>query len=297
MQKAVLTLVTICLSAFSFGQVAENEKLIELGKAYKNFMFVNEPPKNLSNNLQANLPQELQFAANFIIQTISTGNDLLNNKYLTLPDNSTLKSIYIINAINYNLRQETPIDNVKLIDSLKAFNIPRNELIDNYYSLLFISVGNKNKPFNYSKVDFALNQYNLVNDTERGIFVLECMSNCGSQIWGYMNIVKPPNTKKAFDYIKKFPKFNGMQYYQYTDFNFPDFEMVITTDEGKQSYKSFYIDKFYEVLLSHLICLNEEKVKEKEINDFLLGSILKEKHLYKYSKNKETLESLFKEVK
>ncbi len=297
MNKAVLTVVVICLWTSSFGQVIENEKLIELGKAYKNFMFTNEPPKNEIKNLQTNLPQDLQLAANFISQTISTGNDLLDTKYLTLPDNSTLKFIYIIHAINYNIRQETPIDNVKLIDSLKALNVPKNELIDDYYSILFTSVGNKNKPFNYSKVNFDLNQYNLVNDTEKGIFVLECMSYCGSEIWGYMNIVKPPNTKKAFDYIKKFPRFNGMKYYQYTDFNFPDFEMIIIVDEGKQSYKNYYIDKFYDLLISHLLCLNDEKAKEKEVNDLLLGSILKEKHLYKYSKNRETLENLFKEVK
>jgi hypothetical protein len=297
MNKAVLILAVICSWATGYGQATENEKLIELGKAYKNFMFANEPPKSLEKNLQTNLPQNLQLAANFILQTISTGNDLLDNKYLALPDNSTLKFIYIIHSINYNARKESPVDNIKLIDSLKAVVIPRNELIDDYYSILFASIGNKNKPFDLSKTDFDLTQYNLADDTEKGIFFLECISSCGSQVWGYMNIVKPPNTKKSLDLIKKFPKFNGMKYYQYTDFNFPDFEMIITTDEGRQSYKSFYLDKFYETLLSHLISLNREKAKEKEINDLLLGSILKEKYLYKYSKNKETLESLFKEVK
>lgn len=39
MKKITLTLLGICLAAFSIGQTRENEKLIELGKAYKNYMF------------------------------------------------------------------------------------------------------------------------------------------------------------------------------------------------------------------------------------------------------------------
>jgi hypothetical protein len=123
------------------------------------------------------------------------------------------------------------------------------------------------------------------------------MSFCGSTIWGYMNVVKPPNTKKALDYIKMFPKINGRPYYQYNDFYFTDFNMILVEDIGMQSYKSYYLDKFYETLLSHLICLNKEAGSEKEKEDLLLGSILKERGLYKYTKYKETLEDIFKEQK
>ncbi|MCW3085130.1 MAG: hypothetical protein JWP12_2496 [Bacteroidetes bacterium] len=295
MKKITFTLLAICFAAFSFSQT-ENDKLIELGKAYKTFMFTNEPPKGFVKDLQANVAENLNPATGFIVQTISTDNDILKQPYLALPDQQTLKFIYIIHAININIREEKQLDNNKLIDSLKAADIPKNELVDNYYNLLFTAVGNKIKPFNLSKIDFKLNEYNLTNDTEKGIFFLQCMEYCGSEIWGYMNIVRPPNTGKALDYIKKFPMFNGLKYYQFDDLNFPDFEMVIA-DKGKLSYKSYYINKYYDVLLSHMICLNQEGAKEKEIQNLLLGSILKESNLYKYSKNKEKLEKLFKEQK
>lgn len=297
MNKITLILLGICLATFSFGQTTENDKLIELGKAYKDFMFRNEPPKDFIKNLQTNSPGNLKSATSFIVQTITTDNDLLKQKYISLPDNQTLKLIYIIRSINHNIRQENQVDNNKLIDSLKTADIPKNELVDGYYSMLFSSVGNKIKPFNFSKIDFKLNNCNLTNDTEKGIFFLQCIRYCGSEIWGYMNVVKPANTKKAFDYIKKFPKFNGLKYYQFTDLNFPDFEMNIVEDEGLQSYKKYYIDKYYETLLSHLICLNKEGGSEKEKNDLLLGSILKDRNLYKYTKYKETLEDIFKEQK
>ena len=73
---------------------------------------------------------------------------------------------------------------------------------DGYYSMLFASVGNKVNPFNFSKIDFKLNDYNLANDTEKGIFFLECMDYCGKTIWGYMNVVKPPNTKRPLTSLK-----------------------------------------------------------------------------------------------
>jgi hypothetical protein len=297
MKKIIGVLVGLCITVFCFGQASESKKIIELGKAYKDFMFVNDPPKDFVKNLQADVPADLKLAVNFISQTIVKDNDLLKQQYLTLPDSQSLKYIFIVCAVSENMRRENHGDNNKLVDSLIAANIPRNEMVDRYYYTLFTAVGNKNKPFDYSKVDFKLKDYKLANETESGIFFLECMSGCGSEIWGYMNIVRPPNTSKAYDLIKKYPKFNGLKYFQFTDLNFPDFIMVIDEKKGPESYKSYYIDKYYDILLSHLLCLNKEGAKEKDVNELLLGSVLKDETLYKYTKNKELLEKIFKQQK
>lgn len=297
MKKTTLTLLATCLTLLTFGQVTENQKLIELGKAYKDFMFRNEPTKDILKDLTADVPTNLRTTTYFIVQTITTKNKLLTKTYLSRLDDQVLKQIYIIRAINLNLRNENQIDNNKLIDSLSNTDIPNYELVDNYYGMLFTAVGNKNQPFNLSKTNFIMKDYNFKDDTEKGIMFLRCIDLCGKTIWGFMNVVKPPNTSKAFDNIKKFPKFNGQAYYQYADLYFTDFEMNIVKDKGIQSYKSYYLDKYYEALLSHLICLNKEGGPEKEKNDLLLGSILKERNLYKYTKHKETLEDIFKEHK
>lgn len=290
-------LLCVFLTGISFGQTNNNEKLIELAKIYKDFMFRNEPTKDILKDLKTNVPENIKAANDFIVQTITTKNKLLSQPFISRPDNITLKQIYIIRAINLNFRGENQIDNNKLVDSLITKNIPVHELVDNYYGMLFTAVGNKNQPFDFSKVDFKIKDYNLKDDTEKGILFLRCMSLCGTSIWGYINVAKPVNTQKAFDYIKKFPKFNGRSYYQYTDFYFTDFEMNIIKDKGKQSYKSYYLDKYYETLLYHLLCLNKENGTEEEKNDLLLGSILKERNLYKYTKNKDLLEEIFKEQK
>lgn len=297
MKKTTLTLLVFFLTFMTFGQITESQKMIELAKVYKDFMFRNEPTKEILKEIKLDVPDNLKATTEFIIQTITTKNKLLTKLYLSRPDDKILKQIYIIRAININFRNENQVENNKLIDSLSKKNIPTYELVDNYYGMVFTSVGNKNQPFDLSKTDFKTKDYNFKDDTEKGIMFLRCMDYCGKTIWGFMNIVKPANTSKAYDNIKKFPKFNGQTYYQYTDFYFTDFEMNITKDNGIQSYKSYYLDKFYETLLSHLICLNNEGGSDKEKNDLLLGSILKERNLYKYTRYKETLEEIFKEQK
>lgn len=233
--KKILTLIITVIAIQSHGQ--ENQKLIDLGKAYKNYMFMSDIPKEAMNKLKGNTPAELQQTSSFIIETLMPKNNLLKTEFLKLPDNKTLKQVYIVRAVNTNVRDENQMDNNKLIDSLKAKEIPRNELIDTYYEILFTGVGNKNKPFDLKKVNLEPDNYNLANETEKGIFFLECMSLCGSTIWGYINVPKPPNFKEAFNMIEKFPKVNGLNYYEYTDLNFPDFEMVIDAEKGKESYK------------------------------------------------------------
>ncbi|MCL9805564.1 hypothetical protein NAT51_08520 [Flavobacterium amniphilum] len=294
MKKNVLTLLGVLLTGISFAQSNYNDQLVKLGKSYKNFMFQNEPTKDIIKDLKTNVPDNLITANSFIIETITSKNKLTTQPFIARPDDTTLKQIYIIRQIDLNLREENQMDNTVLIDSLTKKDIPVNELVDNYYGILFTAIGNKNQPFNFSKADFKINEYGLKNDTEKGIFFLNCMDLCGTNIWGFMNVVKPANTNLALSYIKKYPKFNGLPYYQYADFQFPDFEMIIEKDKGMQSYKSYYLNKYYETLLYHLICLNKEGGTEKEINNLLLGSILKESNLYKYTEHKEVLESIFK---
>ena len=293
MKKIAFIILGFCLSVSSFGQTEYNKKLIELGKAYKDFILSNEATKDDYTYFKSNVPENLKVATEFIIESITKNNKLLTLKFLSRPDDITLKQLYIIRNINYNLREENSIDNNKLIDSLTTEDIPIYELIDCYYGMLIIAVGNKNQPFDLSKINFKLNDYNLKDDTEKGIFFLRVMRLCGTTIWGYINVAKPMNTKKAYEYIQKFPKFNGRPYYQYSDFYFPDFEMIISKDKGIQSYKSYYLDKYFETLLTHLLCLNKENGSEKEKNDLLLGSILKNENLYKYTEYKDVLEDIF----
>ena len=297
MKKGFL-LALITLTSFTGIRANDlNNDLVELAKIYRSFMFRNSPNENTFEQLDKIESNELMATTKFIKETISTNNKLTTEEFLKLPDESTMKFIYIVRRVNWNIREENPKDNNNLISELSEKSIPRYELIDSYYDMLFSGVGNKNRPFDLSSVNFKMSDYELQNDTEKGIFFLKAMDLCGTSIWGYMNIVKPPNYKKAMEYIEKFPQFNGQPYYQYLDFGFDDYEMKIEKDKGKESYKGYYINKYYDTLLSHLACLSRKKKQKEARMDLLLGSILKEGNYYKYSKKKETLDSLFSTIK
>lgn len=101
-------------------------------------------------------------------------------------------------------------------------------------------------------------------------FYLSCMQVWDSQIFGYMNIL---NTEKALSYIGKFPKLNNLSCFKFSDLNFECFGIQVFNDKGIESYKSHFINDFYNTLLSHLLCLSSEESGEEEIRDLLLGSI------------------------
>ena len=294
--KKILVFSFLCSLALTFhGQ--DRQQTLFLAKTYSNFMFRNQPTKEVFKELKSSRNPDNQATVDFITQTITTRNKILSTKYLKRPDDRTLKQVYIVRAVSMNLGEKNPVDNNRLIDSLTKADVPVYELVDNYYEMVFMAVGNKNQPFNLSKVNFRLNDYQLRDNTERGIFFLKCMRLCGTTIWGYINIAKPMNTAKAYENIKKFPKFDGRPYYQYDDFSFDDFEMVIIKDNGKESYKGYYLNKYYETLLYHLLCLRKEGASQKEIDDLMLGSILRKRSLYSYTKYQETLEDMFKELR
>lgn len=274
-----------------------NNGLVELGKAYRQFMFRNNPPEEFLKTLDKYDSTELKYTAKFIKEAIKENNNLLQKDFLNRPSDSDLKLLFIVAQINYNIRKDNPKDNNEIINEFLNKNILTEELIDNYYSMLIVCYGNKVRPFDMSAVNFDLNSFGLKNDTEKGIFFLEVMRLCGSQIWGYINIPKPPKYNLALEYISKFPKFNYMPYYQFLDLNFPDFKINIESEDKAQSYKEYYIDKYYETLLNNLMCLKETNQSEEKINNLLLGSLLKEEAFYKYSKNEKQLKKLFKKIK
>jgi len=293
MKKGILLALITLISFTGIKANDLNNDLVELSKIYRNFMFRNSPNESTFEQLKEIKSSELAVSTKFIKETISNNNKLTTEEFLKIPDEQSMKFIYIIRRINWNIREENPKDNNELILELSDKSIPRYELIDSYYDMLFSGIGNKNRPFDLSAVNFKMSKYDLKDDTEKGIFFLKAMDLCGTSIWGYMNVVKPPNYKKAMEYIEKYPKFNGQPYYQYLDFGFTDFNMKIVKDKGEESYKSYYINKYYDTLLSHLACLSQKKKQKEARTNLLLGSILKEENYYKYSKQKTVLDSLF----
>ena len=297
MNKKITILLLLAFSIQSAFANDLDKGIIKLGKIYRNFVFRNNPTDLTFKKLAEINSSELLTTKNFIKECISPNNELTSEKFLKIPDEQTLLNLYLIMKVNANVREKEPKDNTELLSEWREKNIQRYELVENYYSMVFSGIGNKNQPFDLSSVDFVIENYNLKDETEKGIFFLTAMNLCYYQIWGYMNVVKPPNYKKALSSIKKYPKFNGQEYYKYKYFGFPDFEMQIEKDKGKESYKNYFINRFYKTLIYHHQCLNQKRRTRKDAENLALSSILKEKNYYEYSKNQDYLNGLFRTMK
>ncbi len=286
--------IGLLLSATVSSQGTLNKNhIIELGKHYSSFMFGNDASKELTAQLGKDYNENLMNALLFVKEVTKTNNKILSDKFLKLPDTTTLRVIYMIDALHQNPHLNQPIDPSKLIDSLFNATIPFNFLVDQYYQTIFTSNSNKNQPFDMSNVNFKMSEYGL-SEEQKAFFYLRCMDICGSQIYGYMNIVNPPNTKKALDYINKFPTFDGLAYYQYTNLNFDDFQMEILNNKGLQSYKKHFINNLFKTMFNHAVCLKKEK-DQQAVQDFLINSILKDETLWKLTEFEEILKSIYQE--
>lgn len=297
MNKKLIFLLFLVVSIEStFANDLDNE-IIELGKIYRDFVFRNNPTDLTLKQINGINSPELLTTRNFVKECITPNNSLTSEKFIKIPDEQTLLNLYLIMKVNANVREKEPKDNIELLREWRDKNVQRYELVENYYSMVFTGIGNKNQPFDLSNVDFIIDNYELKDETEKGIFFLTAMDLCYLQIWGYMNVVKPPNYKKALASIEKYPTFNGQEYYKYKYLGFPDFEMQIEKDKGKESYKNYYINRFYNTLIYHHQCLNQKRKTRKDAENLALSSILKEKNYYEYSKNQDYLNGLFRTMK
>ena len=295
MKRIFLTLLSVQLTVLAVAQPS-NEELISIAKIYRSNHFSNTPAASVFDKLKSMESEDLKTSTRFISELIKSNNSIATKEYLTKPDRSTLENLFIIRSINWNLANEDPIDNDKLIDSLRNSNTDYLELLACYYDMIFVSVGNKNRPLNMSQVSINLDEYNLENDTEKGILFLVSMNTFGTYIWGYMNIVNPPNYKEAMKVINSYPLYNNEPYYQYQYLNFPDFNLTIDIREPKKSFKEYYINKYLNTLLYHSLCLSQKKKYQEEKQKVMLGSIMSNESYYKYSQNREIFESIFKRV-
>lgn len=288
--KKIFYLITILLPVSLTAQTVSKEKLIDMAGGYQKSWDAKDRAGNYEETVLKNLPPELLVTGKFCHEMLKPKCNLLTTEFLTLPDDNSLNYLWMIYEIYGKGENLSEMNTVA--DSLLNNPLSRQELVENYYSILFGKMINGSK-FDMSKINFQLDDYKFKEESDKATFFLVCMNYCGKYIWGYINIAIPMNTKEAIKYINKYPKFNGKKYYYYTALSFPDFNFQLETDKPKVSFKSYYIHKYIEVLLSHALCLRENGAKQSEIDDIFDNSSMKDESLYEYTDYKETLESIY----
>jgi hypothetical protein len=121
MKKLIPTLLLLLSTTLIMGQSENkelNHELVTLARVYRNFHFTTAPSADAISQLSTIQSAALWRSAQFISECIKTNNQLATKPYLTKPDSATLKYLFIIREVNWNLHEAEPKDNIGLVDSL-----------------------------------------------------------------------------------------------------------------------------------------------------------------------------------
>ena len=186
-----MKIVTFIIIIFSFIDCFSQDKsddIILLAEAFHKYHHTNDIDYSIFTKIDNINNPDLIKSKFFVSEIIKPDNDILNTRFLNKPDTNTLKFLFIIRAVNYNMFKPNPDNNKRIIERLNSLNIDYNELLAAYYNLIFGSLVNKHDSLDLWNTNYDLNNLNLKTPEEKAIFFLVSMERFGSDIWGYINI-------------------------------------------------------------------------------------------------------------
>lgn len=271
------------------------EEIINLAKIYRSNHGLSGLADDSNSIFIKYKGTEFETVAKFIEELTKSKNRIIEPEFLSRPDLTTLKLFHTIIMVNYNMYEKYPENNEKVAAYYLKKDITIYEQIQQYYSSIFTSVINKNRPFDYSSQNWSLDSLGFKDDKEKAVFFLVFIDRLGSQISFYLKAMRGPNWDGIEKYIKLLPKINSKHYYEFDTFYFKDFKMMIYKKERK--FKEYYLPIFYDVLIAHLSMMEQKNFDQKDITKFLLTSILSTKQYYDYCNNMGFINSYLIKVK
>jgi len=288
--KKIFTLFLILTAFYSKGQELNTDnEIINLAKIYRSNHGLSSLDVNSSSIFNKYQGTKFETVSNFIEELTKSKNRIIEPKFLIRPDSTTLKIFHTIIMVNYNMYEKKPDNNEDVVEKFLNKDISTNEQLQQYYGSLFVSVINKNRPFDYSDLNWNLDELGLKNDKEKAVFFLVFMDKLGSQIYNYHSAMRGPNWDGIEKYVNLLPKVNGKKYYQFDAFYFKDFKMTIY--KKRRYFKEYYMPKYYDILVGHILMLEQKNFNRKEINKFLLTSILSQGQYYEYCNRMDVIDS------
>jgi len=253
--NVLLISIIFSINTSNYAQI-ENEDLILLATAFHKYHSTYKVNRKTLKEISKIESEELKEEKDFFSEIIKPKNEIYKIKFVNKPDSSTLKTIFIIRAINHNMFADNPKPHETIIKEIKFQKVEYLELLAAYYDLIFGLLVNKHDDLDLSKINYEINKLGFEIKEEKAVFFLTTMERMGSNIWGYMNIPVPTDYENALKEINRFPKFNGEVYYKYSNFAFKDFKLTIDIRRPKENFKDYYLEKYYEIMKYHLMCLD-----------------------------------------
>lgn len=292
--KNIFTVIAVLITfSITAQDLNTTQEIINLAKIYRGNHGLSGLDDNSKSIFDKYNNTEFETVAKFIEESTKKKNRIIEPEFLTRPDSSTLKIFHTVIMVNYNMYESDPMDNEKVVEKYLKKDISVYEQIQQYYGSLFVSVINKNRPFDYSNLNWNLTELGLKDDKEQAVFFLVFMDKLGSQISSFHGAMRGPNWDGIDKYVKLLPKINGKNYHEFDAFYFKDFKMTIY--KKNRYFKEYYIPKFYDILVAHILMMEQKEFDRTEITKFLLTSILSQKQYYEYCTRMDVVNGYLKE--
>jgi len=97
-------------------------------------------------------------------------------------------------------------------------------------------------------MNFDFKELQLNTNKERAIFFLTAMERLGILYNSRINAPDENDSDKPLDIIKRYPMFNGKSFYEFNDFDFDDFLLIVDTRRPKESFKKYYLAAYMKIL-------------------------------------------------
>jgi hypothetical protein len=229
-----------------------------------------------------------------LIATGKQDSTILENRFMTRPDNAELKLWYVLREIHYN-RIDTSkkrLPNPDVARQVLARDIDERWLLDNYYFSINTGLAMFFNAGDLSHHNFDLDKLGFKNDTEKAIFFYGIMDALANGRFRVLQYLKKPD--KLNELNLKMPQFNGKAYFYYTNLNIPDFEYMGYKET--ESYQKKQIDRFLNTLLIQF--MNTASLGDKfHAREIYYNSILYKPEYFKYSALKDNLQMMFDKAK
>ena len=287
-----LLFFTVTLTLVGQENNSDFKNLVQLGDIYsKN---VNATGEDFKNAVDALRTPGLNHIIDALIAVGEADEKLLTKKILSKPSAQELKYWYVIREIHYNNLPESAEDksSEQVAEETLQKEVDSRWLLDNYYYRIQSGIAKLFNEKDLSTYDFNLDDYGLENDIEKAILYLS-VSNALTQRFRVLNMIE--NYDKLLEFAEKLPTFNEKPYYEYTAFNFDDFEWI--GYDKKESYKKSHLETHYSALYGHFVAF-AKKQKGDELRNLYFNSIFSMPDYFKYAGElEESLQQLYSQSK
>jgi hypothetical protein len=227
--------------------------------------------------LQKKAPVKFHKFIDQLIVSKDNSKDILKDQYLSRPTTDDLMYWYVVREFHYNNSEpdslKKPFDYI--VDSLSKGDIDKRWLLDNYFYRISNRIAMLYNKLDLSSRNFELDRLGYTDDTERAMFVMFMINTCGQrlQVMAFTGKGDPGSA------IKRLPKINGKEYYEFTNFSYTDFDWI--GYKKIESYNKRHIGDFYIILLNHLnfILSNDNASDARRLFN---NSILSKPEYFKY---------------